>query len=143
MVFDAHDREEEFELKRAVNDMMSLAQSLAPGLSSMLIHPMREAAIGGRLNESPGRSKGGGILVPHCALGECRFPGRRRQVHSETRGSRRSGAHSSTTGTSTATAQPPSSHCGKELLTDTMRRASRAAAVTSLCILDLLDGASP
>ena len=45
VVFDAHDREEEFELTRAVNDMMSLAQLLAPGLSSMLIHPMREAAI--------------------------------------------------------------------------------------------------
>ena len=45
MVFDAHDREEEFELTQAVNDMMSLVQLLAPDLSPMLIHPMREAAI--------------------------------------------------------------------------------------------------
>ena len=45
VVFDAHDREEEFELTQAVNDMMSLVQLLAPDLSPMLIHPMREAAI--------------------------------------------------------------------------------------------------
>ena len=45
MVFDAHDHEEEFEVTQAINDMMSLAPLLAPGLSSMPFHPMREAAI--------------------------------------------------------------------------------------------------
>ena len=67
MVFDAHDREEEFEVTQAVNDMMSLAQLLAPGLSSMLFHPRREAAIAEAAEQVAGaQQRRGNTSSPWC-----------------------------------------------------------------------------